>query len=86
MVIIHSCQEGAVFFVIKRLQSAKESGDVIHSVINSLALGHNGGTRTLMTPNPLAQERIARKALKLARVLPGDIDFVEGTYCHVLVV
>lgn len=63
---------------MKRQSTAISSGDLVQGILRSIATGHNGATRTLITPNTEAQTAIIRKALDAAHVAPEDISLVEG--------
>lgn len=68
-----------MFFVLKRHSAALSSGDDIRGVIRALASGHNGTTRTLMTPNAAAQAALIRNALAAGGLEPSDVTLLEGT-------
>ncbi|KAH7872216.1 uncharacterized protein C8R40DRAFT_1173946 [Lentinula edodes] len=74
----YSPSEGAVFFIVKTLQTALRDNNVIYAVINSLVTGHNGHTRTLITPNAAAQIKVLQQALHLAGCTADDITFIEA--------
>ncbi|KAI0030110.1 thiolase-like protein, partial [Vararia minispora EC-137] len=74
----YSPSEGAVVLVLKRQSAAAEAGDAIHARIRSVATAHNGGMRTMFTPNAHAQAQLMLRALAAAKLTPQDIDILEA--------
>ncbi|KAJ8518263.1 hypothetical protein ONZ45_g4622 [Pleurotus djamor] len=74
----YSPAEGAVFLVMKKLSAAKAAGDFVHGIIRATALGHNGGTRSLITPNLNMQIQVAKQALLKAGIETEDVVLVEA--------
>ena len=70
--------EGAGIVILKRLSDAFRDGDRILAVLKGSAVGADGRTNGIMAPNREAQERVARKALKEARLSAHEISYVEG--------
>ena len=70
--------EGCGIVVLKRLSEAEADGDRIWGVIRSTALNQDGASPGLTVPNGTAQERCIEEALRLAGVLPSDVDYVEA--------
>ncbi|KAF3201294.1 hypothetical protein TWF106_006595 [Orbilia oligospora] len=70
--------EGASVLVLKRLSEAIIDGDKVLAVLKGSAVGQDGKTNGIMSPNQVAQEEVARKALSVARVDPLSVAFVEA--------
>lgn len=70
--------EGAGVVIMKRLTDAQNDGDRILAILKGSAVGADGRTAGIMAPNQFAQERVAKKALKEAGVLPESISYVEA--------
>lgn len=70
--------EGCGVVVLKRLADAERDGDTIWAVIRGSAVNQDGRSNGLTAPNGLAQQRVVRRALAAAGVLPGEIGFVEA--------
>ncbi|MCJ1241087.1 hypothetical protein MMC14_009091 [Varicellaria rhodocarpa] len=70
--------EGAGVVVLKRLVDAMEDRDNILAVLKGSAVGADGRTNGIMAPNQQAQERVARQALKEAKVSADTISYVEA--------
>lgn len=70
--------EGAGVVILKRFEDAIEDEDHILAVLKGSAVGADGRTNGIMAPNQQAQERVARQALKEARLLPGSISYIEA--------
>jgi acyl transferase domain-containing protein len=60
------------------LARALQDGDRVHAVINAVAVGNDGHTIGLTTPNPVAQARVVRRALDLAGIAAQQIGMVEA--------
>ena len=75
-------QEGAVFFVLKKVSQALADGDAIDAVIRHVTVAHNGATRTLTTPSVTAQQSLALRALAGAGVSPDEVVFMECKLRH----
>ncbi|PFH50123.1 hypothetical protein AMATHDRAFT_86017 [Amanita thiersii Skay4041] len=74
----YSPSEGAVVFVVKRLQEAVDAGDSVQGVIRAVSVGHNGKTISPMTPNIDAQVNLSRRVLRAARVQPSEVQIIEA--------
>lgn len=70
--------EGAAVVILKRMADAVADGDNILSVLRGSAVAQDGRTDGIMAPNAKAQELVARKALKVARIDPKTIRYVEA--------
>ena len=77
--------EGVGIVVLKRLADAMEDGDQILAVLKGSAVGADGRTNGIMAPNQEAQEQVARKALKEARLAAEMISYVEAHATSTLV-
>ncbi|KPM42830.1 Lovastatin diketide synthase LovF [Neonectria ditissima] len=64
---------------IKRLDDAIRDGNPIQAVIRGTATNCDGKSKSLVTPNGIAQEALIRKAYKSAGLDPRDTAFME---CH----
>lgn len=70
--------EGAGVVILKRLEDAIEDEDRILAVLKGSAVGADGRTNGIMAPNQQAQERVARQALKEARLSADSISYIEA--------
>ncbi|KAH7014669.1 6-methylsalicylic acid synthase [Macrophomina phaseolina] len=70
--------EGAGIVVLKRLSDAVRDGDRVLAVLKGSAVGSDGKTVGIMAPNQLAQEQVARDALKEARLSAGAVGYIEA--------
>jgi len=70
--------EGCGVVTLKRLRDAERDGDSILAVIRGSAIGHNGFSSGLTVPNPRAQERVIREALRRAEINPHDVAYLEA--------
>ncbi|MDF1744080.1 MAG: SDR family NAD(P)-dependent oxidoreductase [Gimesia sp.] len=70
--------EGCGVVTLKRLCDAERDGDPILAVIRGSAIGHNGYGSGLTVPNPRAQERVIREALRRAEINPHDVAYLEA--------
>lgn len=70
--------EGAGAVLLKPLAAALADGDRVHAVLESVAMNNDGRTMGLTTPNPDAQERVVRDALRMAGADPGTVSYVEA--------
>ncbi|CAK4032116.1 polyketide synthase [Lecanosticta acicola] len=68
---------GALY--LKRLRDAVRDGDAIRSVILGSAINANGKTSGISLPLADGQEKVIRKAMAKAAVIPDDIVYLE---CH----
>lgn len=69
--------EGSGAVLLKSLKQAIEDGDQIYGVIKGHAINHGGKTSGYTVPNPNAQAKVIKAALKEAEVLPEDITYIE---------
>ncbi|MFD7275453.1 amino acid adenylation domain-containing protein [Streptomyces sp. NPDC059862] len=70
--------EGCGVLLLKTLERAVRDGDRVHAVIDAVAVGNDGRTMGLTTPNPVAQAQVVRRALALAGVRPQEVGLVEA--------
>ncbi len=69
--------EGCGVVVLRRFSDALAAHDRILAVIRGSAVNHDGHSAGLTVPNGQAQERVIRRALDEAGVLPPDVSYVE---------
>ncbi|MEM6110327.1 type I polyketide synthase [Mycobacterium sp. 050272] len=70
--------EGAGVVVLKRLSDAQKDGNRILAVIRGSAVNSDGASSGVTVPNGPAQQALLRQALKVARLTPADIDYIEA--------
>lgn len=70
--------EGAGVVVLKRLSDAVRDDDRILAVLKGSAVGSDGKTLGIMAPNQLAQEKVARDALKEAGLPASAVEYIEA--------
>lgn len=70
--------EGVGVVILKRLADAIEDEDHILAVLKGSAVGADGRTNGIMAPNRQAQEQVAHKALKEARVSAETVSYIEA--------
>lgn len=70
--------EGCGVVVLKRLSDAERDGDRIMAVIRGGAVVHNGFTGGITAPSGKAQARVIAEALKDARVVPSQVQYLEA--------
>lgn len=73
----YSRGEGGGVLVLKRLSDAEAAGDTIFALILGSAINQDGGSGGLTVPSGPAQQKVIRKALQSAALLPDDVDYVE---------
>ncbi|MEM7157012.1 MAG: SDR family NAD(P)-dependent oxidoreductase [Myxococcota bacterium] len=70
--------EGVGVLVLMRLEDARAAGHPIRAVIRGSWTGHGGRTGGFTVPDPSAQARVIRRALKRAAVDPKSVSYVEA--------
>lgn len=70
--------EGVGIVILKRLADAIEDEDRILAVLKGSAVGADGRTNGIMAPNRQAQEQVAHKALKEARISAETVSYIEA--------
>ena len=71
--------EGAVAFVLRRMDHAKENGDPVRSVIVGSGVNSDGRTTGMAMPSAERQADLLRQMLKELQFDPDDLAFLE---CH----
>jgi acyl transferase domain-containing protein/acyl carrier protein/NAD(P)-dependent dehydrogenase (short-subunit alcohol dehydrogenase family) len=70
--------EGAVTFLLKRLDDAERDGDKIYAVIRALGASSDGKGKGITAPNPAGQKICIWRAWQNAGVKPELGDMIEG--------
>ena len=70
--------EGCGVLVLQRLSDAQREKRPILAVIRGSAVNQDGRSNGLTVPNPDAQKRVVRQALKESGLTTGDIDVLEA--------
>lgn len=70
--------EGCGVVTLRRLSEAEQDGDPILGIIRGSAVGHNGFSTGLTAPNPKAQTKVIREALRRANIQPQQVDYLEA--------
>ncbi|WP_433733983.1 SDR family NAD(P)-dependent oxidoreductase [Nocardia sp. CA-129566] len=70
--------EGAALLMLKRLDDALADGDRVYAVLRGSAIGNDGHTMGITTPNMRAQIEVVTAALRTAGMSPDDLSYVEA--------
>ncbi|MFD0364918.1 SDR family NAD(P)-dependent oxidoreductase [Nocardia sp. GCM10030253] len=70
--------EGAALLMLKRLDDAVRDGDRIYAVLRGSAIGNDGHTMGITTPNMHAQIEVITAALDTAGMSPDALSYVEA--------
>lgn len=70
--------EGAGIIILKRKSDALRHHDRILAILKGSAVAADGHTNGMMAPNPIAQEMVAHKALKAAKVSARSVSYIEA--------
>ena len=70
--------EGVAAVVIKPLSDARADKNLIHAVIKSSAVNHDGRSSNLAAPNMNAQSRVVTEAIDRSRLDPETITYIEA--------
>jgi acyl transferase domain-containing protein len=70
--------EGAVTFLLKRLEDAESAGDKVYAVIRGVGGSSDGRGKGITAPNPIGQKLAVRRAWADAGVRPSVGDMIEG--------
>jgi acyl transferase domain-containing protein len=70
--------EGVAAVVLRRLDDAIADGQPIYAVVKSSVANHDGRSNGITAPNRRSQVDLIRRALDLAGLDAGQIDFVEA--------
>jgi acyl transferase domain-containing protein len=70
--------EGAVTFLLKRLEDAEAAGDRVYAVIRGVGASSDGRGKGITAPNPIGQKLAVRRAWESAGMQPSPGDMIEG--------
>ncbi len=69
--------DGVGTVVLKRLEDAIADRDNIQAVIKSIATNHSANAISITHPHAETQQKLLRKVLQEASLMPGQIDYIE---------
>ncbi|MFR9770689.1 SDR family NAD(P)-dependent oxidoreductase [Nocardia sp. SC052] len=70
--------EGAALLMLKRLDDALADGDRVYAVLRGSAIGNDGHTMGITTPNMRAQIEVVTAALEVAGMSPDALSYLEA--------
>ena len=70
--------EGAVVFLLKRLEDAERDGDKIYAVVRGIGGSSDGKGKGITAPNPCGQQRAIERAWQDAGISPAQVGLIEG--------
>ncbi|WP_330230225.1 SDR family NAD(P)-dependent oxidoreductase [Nocardia sp. NBC_00508] len=70
--------EGAALLLLKRFDDALADGDRIYAVLRGSAIGNDGHTMGITTPNMRAQIEVVTAALEAAGMSPDALSYLEA--------
>lgn len=70
--------EGAALLLLKRLDDALADGDRVYAVLRGSAIGNDGHTMGITTPNMRAQIEVVTAALEAAGMSPDALSYLEA--------
>jgi malonyl CoA-acyl carrier protein transacylase len=70
--------EGAVIFLLKRLDDAEQDGDKIYAVVHGIGGSSDGKGKGITAPNPLGQQRAIERAWSEAGIPLSRAGLIEG--------
>jgi len=70
--------EGAVVFLLKRLEDAERCGDKIYAVIRGIGSSSDGKGKGITAPNPLGQQLAISRGWQDAQINPELVGLIEG--------
>ncbi|WP_280493211.1 type I polyketide synthase [Nocardia asiatica] len=70
--------EGAALLLLKRLDDALADGDRVYAVLRGSAIGNDGHTMGITTPNMRAQIEVVTAALDMAGMAPDALSYLEA--------
>jgi malonyl CoA-acyl carrier protein transacylase len=70
--------EGAVVFLLKRLEDAERDGDKIYALVRGIGSSSDGKGKGITAPNPLGQQRAIERAWCDAGINPESVGLIEG--------
>lgn len=70
--------EGCGIIVLKRLSEARKAKDNILGIIRGSAVNQDGASSGFTVPNSHSQQALIRQALKMAKIEPSDISYIEA--------